>query len=158
MQLGSQRLELAYYGDSHEPGNIFIYAPEQKTLMVVDLVFPGWMPFRRFAVAHDVPAWMARVEMIAKLPFDKLVAGHVARLGTRADVLTRIGFDNDVKRAATAALKTIPFVDGIHPADAENPCALTDAYTARAAGYCVNALTPKWSTRLGGFDTFVWDR
>ena len=46
MQLGSQHLELAYYGDSHEPGNIFIYAPEQKTLMVVDLVFPGWMPLR----------------------------------------------------------------------------------------------------------------
>ena len=29
---------------------------KQKTLMVVDVVFPGWMPWRRFAVAQDVPA------------------------------------------------------------------------------------------------------
>lgn len=79
----------------------------------------------------------------------------VATSAARADVLTQIELDNDVKRAATAALKTIPLMDGIHPADAENPLALTDDYTARMAGYCVNALTPKWSARLGGFDTFV---
>jgi len=158
MQLGSQRLELSYHGDGHEPGNIFIYAPEQKTLMAVDLVFPGWMPFRRFAVAHDLPAWMAQVELIATLPFDKLVAGHVARLGTRVDVLTQIEFDNDVKRAAAAALKGVPFVEGINPADAGNPWALTDDYTARVAGHCVSELMPKWSSRLGGFDTFVWDQ
>jgi hypothetical protein len=34
----------------HEPGNIFIYAPAQRVL-VVDVVFPGWMPWRRFALA-----------------------------------------------------------------------------------------------------------
>jgi glyoxylase-like metal-dependent hydrolase (beta-lactamase superfamily II) len=158
LQLGSQRLELSYHGDGHEPGNIFIYAPEQKTLMAVDLVFPGWMPFRRFAVAHDLPGWMAQVELLATLPFDKLVAGHVARLGTHADVLSQIEFDNDVKNAAAAALKATPFVDGINPADAGNPWALTDDYTARVAGACVNALTAKWSTKLGGFDTFVWDQ
>ena len=158
LQLGSQRLELSYYGDGHEPGNIFIYAPEQKTLMAVDLVFPGWMPFRRFAVAHDLPAWMAQVEMMAKLPFDKLVAGHVARLGTRADVLTQIEFDNDVKSTVAAALKEVPFVDGINPADAGNPWALTGDYTARVAARCVNALTQKWSNRLAGFDAFIWDQ
>lgn len=158
LKLGSQRLELSYYGDGHEPGNIFIYAPEQKTLMAVDLVFPGWMPFRRFAVAHDLPGWMAQVEMLAKLPFDKLVAGHVARLGTHVDVLTQIEFDNDVKHAAAEALKETPFMQGINPADAENPWALTDDYTARVAARCVNTLTPKWSTRLAAFDAFVWDQ
>lgn len=158
LKLGSQRLELSYHGDGHEPGNIFIYAPEQKTLMAVDLVFPGWMPFRRFAVAHDLPGWMAQVELLAKLPFDKLVAGHVARLGTHADVLTQIEFDNDVKTAVAEALKQTPFVDGINPADADNPWALTDDYTARVAVRCVNALTPKWSARLAAFDAFVWDQ
>ena len=55
LKVGSQVLELSYHGDGHEPGNIFIYAPAQQTLMVVDVIFPGWMPWRRFAVAHDVP-------------------------------------------------------------------------------------------------------
>ena len=32
---------LDYYGDNHLPGNIFIYAPKQKVLMLVDVIFPG---------------------------------------------------------------------------------------------------------------------
>jgi glyoxylase-like metal-dependent hydrolase (beta-lactamase superfamily II) len=158
LRVGTQRLELSYHGDGHEPGNIFIYAPEQKTLMVVDVVFPGWMPFRRFAVAHDLPAWLAQAEKIATLPFDKFVGGHVARVGTRADVLTQIEFDNDVRNAAATALKSVPFMEGINPADSGNPWALTSDYTARVAGHCVKALTPKWKNRLGGFDAFIWDQ
>src|SRR5262245_40385283 len=49
LRVGSHTLELTYPGNGHEPGNIFIYAPEQRVLMVVDVVFPGWMPFRRLA-------------------------------------------------------------------------------------------------------------
>ena len=51
--VGSQVLELSYHGNAHVPGNIFIYAPKQRTLMVVDVIFPGWMPWRRFALAQD---------------------------------------------------------------------------------------------------------
>ena len=40
LELGSQVLELSYHGVAHEPGNIFISAPEQRVLMVVDVVFP----------------------------------------------------------------------------------------------------------------------
>ena len=39
--VGSQVLELSYHGNAHVPGNIFIYAPKQRTLMVVDVIFPG---------------------------------------------------------------------------------------------------------------------
>ena len=56
LSVGSQVLELSYHGNAHVPGNIFIYAPKQRTLMVVDVIFPGWMPWRRFAVAQDIPA------------------------------------------------------------------------------------------------------
>ena len=33
LTLGDQTLQLDYHGNNHEPGNIFIYAPEQKVLM-----------------------------------------------------------------------------------------------------------------------------
>ena len=79
-------------------------------------------------------------------------------MGFEGDVLTQIEFDNDVKKAAEAALKETPFMGDINPADAANPWALTDDYTARVAVRCVNALTPKWSTRLAAFDTFIWDQ
>ena len=86
LKIGGETLELSYHGNGHEPGNIFIYAPEQKTLMVVDVIFPGWMMWRRFALAQDIPGFFDQVEKIKTFDFETLVAGHVARTGTRADV------------------------------------------------------------------------
>src|SRR5690349_20651698 len=40
-----------YKGVNHERGNILIYAPTQKVLMLVDVVFPDWVPFRDLAIA-----------------------------------------------------------------------------------------------------------
>ena len=51
LEIGNQTLKLDYYGTDHLPGNIFIYAPKQKVLMLVDIVFPGWVPFPYLAIA-----------------------------------------------------------------------------------------------------------
>ena len=158
LRVGTQRLELSYHGNGHEPGNIFIWAPEQKTLMVVDIVFPGWMPFRRLAVSQDIPGWIEQVRFVDTLPFDKLVSGHVTRLGTHADVRMQVEYLDDLKAAVSAALKSTPFMADVKPADSGNAWALTGDYTARVAVQCVNALTPKWAHRLGGFDAFAWDQ
>jgi glyoxylase-like metal-dependent hydrolase (beta-lactamase superfamily II) len=53
LQLGNQTLQLDYHGTNHLPGNIFIYAPKQKVLMLVDVIFPGWIPFAYLAIAKD---------------------------------------------------------------------------------------------------------
>jgi len=45
---------LAYYDNNHTDGNVFIYAPKQKVLMLVDVIFPGWVPFPYLAIAKDV--------------------------------------------------------------------------------------------------------
>jgi glyoxylase-like metal-dependent hydrolase (beta-lactamase superfamily II) len=58
LQVGNQTLELNYYGDNHMPGNLFIYAPNQKALMLVDVVFPGWVPFAYLALADDVTGFI----------------------------------------------------------------------------------------------------
>ena len=159
LRVGSQVLELSYHGDGHEPGNIFIAAPAQRVLMVVDVVFPGWMPWRRFAVAHDVPGSLAQVEEIRKLDWDTLVGGHVARTGTHADVDAQAEFIADVRQAAGTALASTRPGEGMNPLDqSSNPWAVFDDYIDRVAGQCVDRLTPKWSTRLAAFDAFVWDQ
>lgn len=158
LRVGSQVLELSYHGNGHEPGNIFIAAPAQRVLMVVDVVFPGWMPFRRFAVAQDVRGSLAQVEEIRKMDWDTLVGGHVARTGTHADVDAQAEFYADVRQAAGAALATTKPGEGMNPPDQSNPWAVFDDYIDRVAGQCVERVTPKWSTRLAAFDTFVWDQ
>jgi hypothetical protein len=48
--------------------------------------------------------------------------------------------------------------EGLNPLDKSNPWALFDNYIDRVAGQCVNTLTLKWSTRLAGFDVYIWDQ
>jgi glyoxylase-like metal-dependent hydrolase (beta-lactamase superfamily II) len=158
LRVGNQVLELSYHGNAHEPGNIFIYAPAQRVLMVVDVVFPGWMPWRRFALAQDIPAYFSQVEEIGKMNWDTFVGGHVARTGTHADVDMQVEFNRDVKQAAATALATTKPGEGLNPLDKDNPWAGFDNYIDRVAAQCVNTLTPKWSSKLAGFDVYIWDQ
>jgi glyoxylase-like metal-dependent hydrolase (beta-lactamase superfamily II) len=158
LRVGGQVLELSYHGNGHEPGNIFIRAPAQRVLMVVDVVFPGWMPWRRFALAQDVPGYFAQVEEIGRMEWETLVGGHVARTGTHADVALQAAFNRDLKAAAAAALASTTPGEGVNPLDRGNPWALFDDYIDRVAAKCVDALTPEWSTRLAAFDVYVWDQ
>lgn len=158
LAVGSQVLELSYREAAHAPGNIFIYAPKQKTLMIVDVVFPGWMPWRRLALAQDVPAYFAQVKEIAGWDFETLVGGHVARAGTRADVALQLAFMEDLKNAAAAALKKTTPGEGLDASDRTNPWAVFDSYIDRVVIECVNQLTPRWSGKLAAFDVYVWDQ
>jgi glyoxylase-like metal-dependent hydrolase (beta-lactamase superfamily II) len=158
LRLGSQTLELSYHGNAHEPGNIFIYAPAQKTLMVIDVVFPGWMPWRRFALAKDIPAYFTQVEKIDKMKWDILVSGHVERTGTHADVALQMEFMYDLRNVTRQALQSTKPGEGLDATDKKNPWAVFDNYIDRVVIQCVNALTPKWSTKLAGFDVYIWDQ
>ena len=103
LSVGSQTLQLDYLGVNHEPGNIFIYAPAQKVLMVVDIVFPGWTPFPDLALAEDVDGYIAAHDQILSYDFDHFIGGHINRLGTRSDVEIQKEYFNDIVQAAGKA-------------------------------------------------------
>ena len=158
LRVGNQVLELSYHGSGHLPGNIFIYAPKQRVLMVIDVVFPGWMPWRRFAISRDVLGEIAQVDEIRKMDWDVIVGGHVSRVGTHEDVEAQAAFFRDIKQAAATALSTTKPGEGLNPLDKDNPWAFYDDYIDRVVVQCVNTLTPKWGEKLGGFDVFIWDQ
>jgi hypothetical protein len=135
-----------------------IYAPAQKVLMFVDIVFPGWMPFRRFGVTQDIPGYFKQVRDLAHHPFEKLVGGHVSRIGTHEDVKLQIEFDDHIKTATSTALHNQPFGTGLRDVEGANSWAFVSDYTPRVAGQCVASMTPKWETKLAAFDTFIWDQ
>jgi glyoxylase-like metal-dependent hydrolase (beta-lactamase superfamily II) len=125
LRVGSQVLELSYHGNAHEPGNIFIYAPLQKTLMVIDVIFPEWMPWRRFALAKDIPGYFSQVDEINKMNWDILVSGHVQRVGTHEDVALQLEFMNDLRNAARKALASTKPGEGVTVSYFENPWAIS---------------------------------
>lgn len=58
---GNQTLELRYDGENHARGNIYIYAPAQKLLVLIDVVFPpAGSPSRTWPSAATSPAGSRR--------------------------------------------------------------------------------------------------
>lgn len=157
LKAGSQTLELAYKGPAHEPGNIFIYAPIQKVLMLVDVIFPGWTPFKGLAVAEDTPAYIRAHDQVLAYSFDTFIGGHVGRLGTRKDVEIQREYIQDIQAQAATALKTVDFSAIAQKTGFDNPWLLFDVYLNAVAQACTDAIVPKWTGRLGGVDVFSFD-
>jgi glyoxylase-like metal-dependent hydrolase (beta-lactamase superfamily II) len=110
LQIGNQTLQLDYYGNNHSPGNIFIYAPKQKVLMLVDVVFPGWAPFPYLATAKDVAGFIKSHDIaLNNYDFNTFVGGHLTRLGTINDVILQREFVSDLERAAAQANQQVSF-------------------------------------------------
>jgi hypothetical protein len=109
-QVGNQSLKLDYYGVNHLPGSIFIYALSQKVLMLVDIIFPGWVPFPYLAIAKDTAGFIKAHDIaLNNYDFDTIVAGHLTRLGTRNDVIIQNEFVSDLERAASKANQEVLF-------------------------------------------------
>ena len=72
--------------------------------MLVDVIFPGWVPFAYLAVSANVPGWLTAHDKALAYPFETLVGGHLTRLGTRADVAVQQEYLEDLRSETTAAL------------------------------------------------------
>lgn len=159
LEAGGQTLTLTYSGPNHQPGNIEIWHEASETLMLVDVVFPGWMMWRRLALAQDIPGTF---ELVAGLneryDYETLIAGHVDRAGTPADVDLQFAFMTDLHEAAASALATTVPGEGLDDETLANPWAVFDHYIDRVALTCVETLTPAWRDRIAAFDVFIHDQ
>lgn len=157
LEVGSQVLELEYRGPNHKPGNIFIYAPNQKVLMLVDVVFPGWVPFKNLAVTEDVVGFVNAHDEVLTFEFDTFIGGHWSRLGTREDVEIQKEYVLDLQANSAQAFQTVDFFAVAQEVGFENPFLLFDVYLDRVAEECNDLTLAKWINRLGGADVFTID-
>jgi glyoxylase-like metal-dependent hydrolase (beta-lactamase superfamily II) len=155
LELAGDVLQLDYHGPNHSPGNAFIYAPRQKTLMLVDVVFPGWVPFACLAVSQDIPAWLAAPARALGYPFETFVGGHLNLLGTRADVEVHEEFMGELKAECERAIDTFDLGNIFADNDPANPWAIFRGYFDGICAEVSGALVPRWRERLGGVDVFT---
>lgn len=155
LELGGQELELDYRGPNHTPDNLFIYAPDQKVLMLVDVIFPGWVPFKALAVSQNIPGFIAAHEKALRYDFETLVAGHVGRLGTPEDVRTQLEFVTDLKANSRSAIETVDFQAVAQEVGSSNPWELFDAYLDELTEQIATATLETWGDRLKGAEVFM---
>ena len=150
LTVGDQTLVLDYKGVNHAAGNIFIYAAKQKVLMLVDVIYPGYMPYPNLGIAVDVPGYLKAHRDALTYDFDTLVAGHVDRLGTRRDVEVSLAFATDLQNAAARQLAERPFPNYLQEHPSENKWFVHDAYEKQLVDRCYAELLPKWQVLLAG--------
>ncbi|KAF2716569.1 Metallo-hydrolase/oxidoreductase [Polychaeton citri CBS 116435] len=165
LEVGNQTLRLDYHGPNHEPGNIFIYAPSQKILMLVDVVYPGWIPFNALGEVQSVPGYIRAHDQLLTYDFEHFVGGHLNRAGTRQDVIISQEYVHDLYETAVSAIgmsaeanSSLSVASVIEPSveklDLNNPWALFDTYIDILADYVTKNLADRWSDRLYGTDVY----
>jgi glyoxylase-like metal-dependent hydrolase (beta-lactamase superfamily II) len=152
---GADRIELAYHGPNHSPGNIFTYLPAQRVLMLVDVVFPGWVPFAYLAESQDIPGWLEAPGQALTYPFRTFIGGHLTRLGTRDDVTIQQQYVAELKAAAANAIDTFNIETVYASVDDTNPWAIFRGYLDGVATQATNAVVPRWTGKLGGADVYT---
>ena len=158
LTVGNQTLELSSpTAVAHEPGNIFVYAPAQNVLSLIDVVFPGWSPFKDLALAEDVPGYLAVHDEILAFGADTILTGHLGRLGTNADVQVNQEYMADIQAAALTALQTVDFNGIAGVTGFANPWLLFDTYFDELTSACEAEVVPNWTGRLAGVDIFTAD-
>jgi glyoxylase-like metal-dependent hydrolase (beta-lactamase superfamily II) len=156
LRVGGERLALSYHGPNHSPDNIFIGVPSAATLMVVDVIFPGWVPFKNLAESQDIPGWIAAHDAVLATPWQTLIGGHLGRLGTRTDVALQRDYVHDLATSTHATLGTLdpaPFFAKYGPTG--NAWAIFKSYLDTAAEQAAASIVAKYSGRLAAADVFT---
>jgi glyoxylase-like metal-dependent hydrolase (beta-lactamase superfamily II) len=166
LEVSGVKLELSYKGQNHSEGNIFIYAPKQKVLAAIDIVAPGWVAFKGCDSSDNLSGWLQAHDQILEYDFDAIVCGHVARYGTREDVLTAREYALDLVKFSREALLEVPLkyflkqlgdgpYKGAYRAAEENYFnAITNLATKRVLERTTSD-GRKWTDRLNGADVMT---
>ncbi|CAM9270290.1 unnamed protein product, partial [Ectocarpus sp. 6 AP-2014] len=134
LSVGGLRFELQKI-HAHQPGDLFIFldksVPENaaagidtSVFMVVDTVFPGWIPLFPTNLNPDVASYYEAMDVILGYDFDVLMAGHLTRMGTKADVQLNRDLFADILEGATAGFAAVSQADvgaGTAVSDPTNP-------------------------------------
>ena len=167
LTVGNQTLELSYKGEMHADGNIFVYAPVQKVLMLTDFLYPGWAPSARFGVTKNVLSYVRTHDKVLAYDFDYFVGVHVGLEGNRSDVLIQQEYVLDLRANCISTIREFAgngtlygCPDGYTLGQAENPRNLY-AFGRRLfellAVSCASRTSEKWVDRLTGADVVGYD-
>ena len=113
LEVGGERVELAWHGPNHTPDNIYIHFPDHDTLMFIDVVNAGWVPIYNLNLsARTSSATWAPPAIALSYPWTHLISGHVGRLATRDDVAIHQQYIADIEassREALASVNPVPY-------------------------------------------------
>ena len=104
LEIGGERIDLAWHGANHSPDNIIIHLPDHDTLMLIDIVNPGWAPVFQSNLTEDIPGYLEAPDQALAYPWTHFIGGHLGRLGTRDDIALHKQYMADIAESSRNAI------------------------------------------------------
>lgn len=152
LRLGEKEIRLLYFGENHSNSNIAIYLPAERVLMLVDMVYPGSVPFRDLP-GTDVRKFMATLHQVKGLDFHTLVYGH-GLPGTKDWVDKYIHYFDDLIAEVKKNMVEIGYTEAVRDQSQANARGMLDAMIERLATRSVEGLRSKYGG-WGGYDDWA---
>lgn len=155
LTVGGVAIELSEAPPAHTAADIFVFVPSERLAMIVDVIFPGWTPFRSVAIAGNPGKLVAVHDEFLRFDADTFLCGHLTRLGRRADVEISREFYVDLFEAAAGALAVVdPTAIAPEALAVGNLWLYTSELGRTYADTCFQTLKPKWTELVAGFDVY----
>jgi glyoxylase-like metal-dependent hydrolase (beta-lactamase superfamily II) len=107
LEIGGERIELAWHSSNHTPDNIYIHLPDHDTLMLVDIANCGWAPVYICNLSEDIVGYVEAPAHALAYPWKHYIGGHLGRIGTRDDVTLHQQYMADLSDSIRTALDTL---------------------------------------------------
>src|SRR6266705_3499619 len=156
LEIGGERIDLAWHGPNHSPDNIVIHLPDHDTIMLIDIVNPGWAPIYHSNLTEDIPGYVEAPANALAYSWKHYIGGHNGRLGTRDDVTLHQQYMADISESSR---KAIDSVDGTpyYQQFGENSWAAVKAILDETARRAAAPVTEKYTGVLAAADVFTED-
>ena len=157
LEVGGERVELAWHGSNHSPDNIYIHFPGHDTLMFIDVVNAGWVPIYNVNLSEDVQGYIQAPEIALAYSWTHFISGHLGRLATRDDVAVHQQYIADIEASAKEALASVNPVP-FYVAARENAWAGVKAHLDTVTDRAAAPIIAKYTGVLAAADIEVFTR
>lgn len=139
-------------------GDLFVSIPKDKFLMVVDVLAPGYVPFKNLDLSNNIHEYLKVFDKILSFDFDVFIGGHLSSIGSKEDVkiskeyvmdvystVKRVHQNTDMMKVMSEAANKIGW---------NNKYLLFKVFLDKVIDESTKEIESRWMDRLAGVD--VW--
>jgi glyoxylase-like metal-dependent hydrolase (beta-lactamase superfamily II) len=161
LRKGDKQIDLSNPLNYHsDEGDVFVSIAKDKFLMVVDVLAPGYVPFKNLDISSNVHEYLKVFDQILAYDFDIFIGGHLTSIGDRNDVLESKAYVMDVYETVKRVHAKTNLMEVMSETASkigwDNKYLLFKVFLDKVSDDSAAEIESRWIGRLGGVD--VWGR
>ncbi|OEK09033.1 hypothetical protein A8C32_14170 [Flavivirga aquatica] len=160
LKKGSKQIYLSNHMNYHSnEGDLFVSVPQDKFLMVIDVLAPGYVPFKNLDLSNNVHNYLKVFDQILAYDFDVFIGGHLTGIGTKDDVLLNKAYVNDLYETVKRIHSSTNMLEVMSAAAEKigwnNKYLLFDTFLNKVIEDSYKEIKSRWISQLAGVDVFT---